>query len=355
MSDADLDSILDNALDELDTAEQQQQSHPPQSLSKQSTIHNENLDINGTTSIDSKHDGTSSTATADGKSAEHEFQQLLHELGSTSLNEADLGDQGKINDMLRALMISAAEQPSSNATTSTSSTSSTAMPTSSSSTATTSSTSPQQGQSYNASIEQAIKMIAEGANKDKSSAAGAGGLGSESEMDEMFAKLMKELGDTELGGAAAGAGASGMEGSMDAMIEKLMSSMLSKDVLYPAMKDIEEKFPQWLSDNKSKLPADEYEKYVKQHECLQKICRTFETTPDDMNSIMALMTEMQSYGQPPQELVPLSEQGEGGLFPTNMPGLGALGAGAGADSDENAPDFNDQEMRKMMDETCKTQ
>ena len=102
---------------------------------------------------------------------------------------------------------------------------------------------------------------------------------------------------------------------------------------------------------------DEYDKYVKQHECLQKICCTFETPPNDMNTIMPLMTEMQTYGQPHQELVPLSEQGEGGLFPSTLPGGEGTPAytNAASDVDANASaEFNEAEMKKMMDETCKT-
>jgi len=44
------------------------------------------------------------------------------------------------------------------------------------------------------------------------------------------------------------------------MMERMMQSLLSKDLLYPAIKDIVEKYPEWLADNRGKLPKEEFDK-----------------------------------------------------------------------------------------------
>ena len=61
-------------------------------------------------------------------------------------------------------------------------------------------------------------------------------------------------------------GASGMPdpGSFEnllPMIEGKMQSLLSKDLLYPPMKELAEKFPDWFADNRNKVTKDEYVKY----------------------------------------------------------------------------------------------
>jgi len=44
------------------------------------------------------------------------------------------------------------------------------------------------------------------------------------------------------------------------MMERMMQSLLSKELLYPAIKDIRDKYPDWLAENREKLPEDEFEK-----------------------------------------------------------------------------------------------
>ena len=60
------------------------------------------------------------------------------------------------------------------------------------------------------------------------------------------------------------------------MMEGMMQSLLSKDLLYPAMKDMNEKFPDWLADNRQNIGEDEYRKYNKQYDLTRAICHEFE-------------------------------------------------------------------------------
>ena len=112
-------------------------------------------------------------------------------------------------------------------------------------------------------------------------------------------------------------GASGMPdpGSFEnllPMIEGKMQSLLSKDLLYPPMKELAEKFPDWLADNRNKVTKDEFVKYNKQFDLTKKICILFEDEKLDdteadrkkrFDMVMELMQEMQNLGHPPKDLV----------------------------------------------------
>jgi len=101
-------------------------------------------------------------------------------------------------------------------------------------------------------------------------------------------------------------------GSLLPMMEGMMQSLLSKDLLYPAMKDMNAKFPDWLADNRCRLSESDYAKYNKQFDLTQKICLEFEQesdrsseteVKDRYNRVMQHMQAMQELGQPPKEIV----------------------------------------------------
>jgi len=97
------------------------------------------------------------------------------------------------------------------------------------------------------------------------------------------------------------------------MMEGMMQSLLSKELLYPAMKDIADKFPDWLADNRSSISEEEYSKHNKQYDLTKRICFKFEEEKEGVKEsdevkkarfdiIMTLMQEMQCLGHPPKEL-----------------------------------------------------
>lgn len=94
-----------------------------------------------------------------------------------------------------------------------------------------------------------------------------------------------------------------------------------------------DKYPAWLSDHKSSLDAKEYEKYESQHQLMSQICREFELEISDseedkkkqFEKVLQLMQKIQTFGNPPKELVsnigpgiPLDDQGN--LQIPGMPG-----------------------------------
>ncbi|KAF8315010.1 hypothetical protein DL93DRAFT_956661 [Clavulina sp. PMI_390] len=104
-------------------------------------------------------------------------------------------------------------------------------------------------------------------------------------------------------------GADGEDPGMQAMLENMMASLMTKEMLYDPLKELETKYPDFLKENASKLSAEDKDRYEKQSAKVKEITTVFEQ-PDysDDNSafsmkILGLMNEMQSMGSPPTEIM----------------------------------------------------
>ncbi|CAG8449320.1 10375_t:CDS:2 [Ambispora leptoticha] len=112
-------------------------------------------------------------------------------------------------------------------------------------------------------------------------------------------------------------------GDIQDMFEKVMEQLTSKDILYEPMKHIATKYPEWLKDNKDKISQEEYERYKRQSDYIQKIAAYFEAPDyDEKNEqqnkeLVDLMQKLQDFGQPPAgvlaDLAPDMELDEQGL------------------------------------------
>ncbi|XP_075988841.1 peroxisomal biogenesis factor 19 [Anticarsia gemmatalis] len=108
-------------------------------------------------------------------------------------------------------------------------------------------------------------------------------------------------------------GEGGQDGNMFVpFMQGMMQSLLSKEVLYPSLKELVDKYPAWLADNKDKIDKAEYERFCKQQQLMQQVCSELEpeqeSDPDDVkrkrfDTVLDLMQKMQDLGQPPTELV----------------------------------------------------
>jgi len=87
------------------------------------------------------------------------------------------------------------------------------------------------------------------------------------------------------------------------MMKGMMAQLISKDVMYPPLQAICQKYPEWLADNEHKLEKEEYERYGKQYEMYQRICTVYETEPENTDKLTELLEEMQQTGQPPVEIM----------------------------------------------------
>ena len=122
-------------------------------------------------------------------------------------------------------------------------------------------------------------------------------------------ELNKMFNNFDLGGAE-GPGEESFSNLLP-MMEGMMQSLMSKELLYPPMKDIADKFPGWLADNRNKISSSLYEKYNKQYDLTKQICFIFESEEEadseskrkeNFEMVMRMMQEMQTLGHPPKEL-----------------------------------------------------
>lgn len=157
----------------------------------------------------------------------------------------------------------------------------------------------------------------------------AGRVGSDTTSQQEFTSCLKEtlsglarnandlqssgMSEEELSKAMEGLGLGEGEGdgSILPFMQSVMRSLLSKDVLYPSLKDITEKYPEWLQGHRESLSAEQFEKYQEQHRVMGKICEQFEAeTPTDseatqkarFEAVLDLMQQLQDLGHPPKEL-----------------------------------------------------
>ena len=54
-------------------------------------------------------------------------------------------------------------------------------------------------------------------------------------------------------------------------MQGMMQSLLSKEVLYPSLKDLVDRYPAWLNEKRATLPPVDLAKYEKQFDLMQKV------------------------------------------------------------------------------------
>ncbi|XP_053561088.1 peroxisomal biogenesis factor 19 [Bombina bombina] len=138
--------------------------------------------------------------------------------------------------------------------------------------------------------------------------------------EEKLAKAMEDMGIDDADG----------EGNILPLMQNIMQNLLSKEVLYPSLKEITDKYPEWLSTHQDSLPAEEYRKYQEQHSVMSRICQQFENEQGEgdeaqFEAVMDLMQQLQELGHPPKELAGDSPQAPG--FNFDLDGLNMANPG----------------------------
>lgn len=89
-------------------------------------------------------------------------------------------------------------------------------------------------------------------------------------------------------------------------IFEMMQTLLSKELLYKALKELLPKFEDWLEKNLATLSKDDRRRYKKQMSKIREIIDVFddESLKDEekFERNLELMEQMQSLGAPPEEL-----------------------------------------------------
>ncbi|PVF93314.1 Pex19 protein [Serendipita vermifera] len=93
------------------------------------------------------------------------------------------------------------------------------------------------------------------------------------------------------------------------VLETLMGQLMSKEILYEPLKELHEKFPEYLEKNRANLPTHDQVRYDRQNQIVSEVVKVFEQPDYSDNNlgitsqIVTLMTEMQELGSPPSEIM----------------------------------------------------
>ncbi|KAM9368298.1 peroxisomal biogenesis factor 19 isoform 1-T1 [Phaethornis superciliosus] len=131
--------------------------------------------------------------------------------------------------------------------------------------------------------------------------------------------------EEEVAKALEGLGLEEGEGSVLPVMRSIMESLLSRELLYPSLKEITEKYPEWLRQHGPGLPAEQYQRYRAQLGVMGRICQQLERERsgegeeerrERFETLLDLMQQLQDLGHPPKELAGESPPG----FNLEVPG-----------------------------------
>ncbi|KAF8458723.1 Pex19 protein [Kalaharituber pfeilii] len=120
--------------------------------------------------------------------------------------------------------------------------------------------------------------------------------------DDFLAEMLQQMGPMS--------GLSGdSEEDFSKMLLNMMEQLTNKEILYEPMRELADKYPEWLERNETKLPKEQLDRYREQYEHVKDICRKFEeptymdSSTTDREYILEKMQKMQAAGSPPAELM----------------------------------------------------
>jgi peroxin-19 len=87
--------------------------------------------------------------------------------------------------------------------------------------------------------------------------------------DDILAEMMKAMQEGGLGGE-------GGEEDFSKMLLGMMEQLTNKEILYEPMKELDDKFPEWMEKNKGKVKEDDMKRYVEQQVYVKEIVGKFE-------------------------------------------------------------------------------
>lgn len=95
----------------------------------------------------------------------------------------------------------------------------------------------------------------------------------------------------------------GNKEDFDSAMDGVMRQLLAKDIMYVPIRQIADRFPEWLAHNRGAMSDQEYQRYGHQYQVYQQLAAVYETDPDNFPHLLELMQDMQELGQPPDEIV----------------------------------------------------
>jgi len=169
-------------------------------------------------------------------------------------------------------------------------------------------------------IKQAMDKLKESESKFQ----GSSGPGGAAPTPESLETLLQSLGDLGLGD-----GGGDEEKELAGFLETMMGQLMTKEVLYEPLKELSDSFPPYLEKPPAPISEEDMKRFHSQQVCVKKILAVFEkpdyddNDPEDGKQIVDLMSEMQSYGSPPAEIMGPLPPGLDGM--SQIPGMGEEG------------------------------
>ncbi|KAJ9660285.1 Peroxisome chaperone and import receptor [Neophaeococcomyces mojaviensis] len=182
------------------------------------------------------------------------------------------------------------------------------------------------------SFEDTIRQTMSRLNESDTQAKNASQQSTSKSEEDMLADLLKSL-DT--------GGGEGDDDGVSKMFLEMMHQLTHKSMLYEPMKDLNDRYPDWLKSHKPpKMKEEDYDRYEKQSVIVRDIVHKYQEPgfkdEDEQcrDFIWNKMQDMQNLGAPPEELV---QNPFPGMNFGSLPGLGGGGGSGGGGEDEGCP------------------
>lgn len=126
-----------------------------------------------------------------------------------------------------------------------------------------------------ASFQETIRRTMERMQNSGEQATAAAASGTE---DDFMSEMLKQLSSGDFNGE-------GSEEDFSKMLMGMMEQLTNKEILYEPMKELNDKFPEWLEKNGATTPAEDLKRYEEQRTLVAEIVTKFEErTYSDSNS-----------------------------------------------------------------------
>jgi len=178
-------------------------------------------------------------------------------------------------------------------------------------------TSQNESQNFQAAIQETMEKLKQSDHSAKAKNSPSAVDEEDEKLSALFEKMM--------------GGENGLpdETQLQTILQSFMEELMSKEIMYEPLKDMNRLFPDFIKENRSTLSPEDLQRYETQSEIIQQVLQKFEDPNWDaeekaggdkfaanQKQVIDLLTKMQDCGPPPKEILgdmPAGVFGEDGL------------------------------------------
>ena len=119
---------------------------------------------------------------------------------------------------------------------------------------------------------------------------------SSANQDDILAQMLKEM-------ESGGFGGEGSDEDFSKILMGMMEQLTNKEILYEPMKELDDKFPKWMENNKDKVPKEDLKRYEDQQVLVREITARFERSgysDENAKDREYIVERMQKVGSQPR-------------------------------------------------------